>query len=388
MKKVAIIGVGNSRFGVRNDVTIQELAFEAIREALIDADLTQKNIELSVVGTAGTRSYELMPAVLVNEYCGLHDKGPIRVEAACASGSAAIYVAYASVASGQVDVALAVGIEKMCEVDTATSLAIGGRSGSYLWEFHCYGTTFPAYYALYASAHMAKYGTTEEDLAKVAVKAHKYAAMNSKAHFQKEITLEDALKSKVISWPLKLFDCCPRSDGSAAVVLASEDAVRKFKVETPVWIEAMGFSSETANLCRRPHYVGLESTVKASRKAYKLAKINPQDVDVATVHDCFTIAEIMAYEDLGFCRKGEGAEMIRAGQTEIGGEIPVNLDGGLKAKGHPLGATGCSMMYELTKQLREENGRRQAPLKNYIALAHNVGGTGHYCWVTILRRRR
>jgi len=385
-KKVAVIGVGHSRFGVRSDATIQEIAFEAVKDAFEDAGIRQKDVELSVVGTAGTRTYELMPAVPINEYVGLQEKGPLRVEAACATGSAAVHTAYTNVASGQVDVAMAIGVEKMCEVETATSMAVGGRAGNYLWEFHLFGTSFPAYYALHATAHMAKYGTTEEQMAKVAVKAHKYGAMNPNAHFRGEITMEKALKSRVITWPLKLYDCCPISDGAAAVILASEDNVKKLKVETPVWVDATGFSSDTSNICRREDYVGLRAAVRASQMAYKRAKIAPKNVDVATVHDCFTIAEIMAYEDLGFCKKGEGGKLLDEGQTEIGGKIPVNVDGGLKSKGHPLGATGCSMIYELTRQLRGEGGKRQVPLKNHVALAHNVGGTGHYAYVTILRR--
>jgi acetyl-CoA C-acetyltransferase len=265
-------------------------------------------------------------------------------------------------------------------------MAVGGRGGNYLWEFHLFGTSFPAYYAFYATAHMARYGTTEEHMAKVAVKAHKYGAMNPYAHFQREITVEKVLKSMVITWPLKLYDCCPISDGAAAVILASEDKVKEFKVETPVWVDAIGFSSDTSNICRRDGYVGLGATVRASQMAYKRAKITPQKVDVATVHDCFTIAEIMAYEDLGFCKKGEGGKLLDERQTEIGGKISVNVDGGLKSKGHPLGATGCSMVCELTKQLKGEAEKRQVPLKNYVALAHNVGGTGHYAYVTILRR--
>ncbi len=386
VKKAAVIGIGHSRFGVRSDVTIQELAFEAVKDALKDAEIEQKDIDLSVVGTAGTRTYELMPAVPINEYVGLEGKGPIRVEAACATGSAAVYTASTSIVSGQVDVAMVIGVEKMCEVDTATSMAVGGRGGNYLWEFHLFGTSFPAYYALHATAHMARYGTTEEQMAKVAVKAHKYAAMNPYAHFQREINLEKALKSRVITWPLKLYDCCPISDGAAAVILASEDKLKKFKVETPVWVDAIGFSSDTSNICRRANYVGLGATVRAAQMAYKRAKITSQKVDVATVHDCFTIAEILAYEDLGFCEKGAGGKLLDEGQTEIGGKIPVNVDGGLKSKGHPLGATGCSMVCELTKQLRGEAEKRQVPLKNYVALAHNVGGTGHYAYVTILRR--
>lgn len=327
-KKVAVIGVGHSKFGVRSDATIQEIAFEAVKNAFEDADIRQKDVELSVVGTAGTRTYELMPAVPINEYTGLQEKGPLRVEAACATGSAAVHTAYVNVASGQVDVAMAIGVEKMCEVDTATSMAVGGRGGNYLWEFHLFGTSFPAYYALHATAHMAKYGTTEEQMAKVAVKAHKYGAMNPNAHFQREITIEKALKSRVITWPLKLYDCCPISDGAAAVILASEDNVKKLKMETPVWVDAIGFSSDTSNICRRDDYVGLRAAVRAAQMAYKRAKIAPQDVDVATVHDCFTIAEMMAYEDLGFCKKGEGGRLVDEGQTEIGGRIPVNVDGG------------------------------------------------------------
>ena len=386
LKKAAVIGVGHSRFGVRSDATIQEIAFESVKEALKDAGIEQKDIDLSVVGTAGTRTYELMPAVPINEYVGLEGKGPIRVEAACATGSAAVYTANTSIVSGQADVAMVIGVEKMCEVDTATSMAVGGRGGNYLWEFHLFGTSFPAYYALHATAHMAKYGTSEEQMAKAAVKAHKYGAMNPYAHFQREITMEKALKSRVITWPLKLYDCCPISDGAAAVILASEDKLKEHEVETPVWVDAIGFSSDTSNICRRANYVGLGATVRAAQMAYKRAKITSQMVDVATVHDCFTIAEILAYEDLGFCEKGEGGKLIDEGQTEIGGKIPVNVDGGLKSKGHPLGATGCSMVCELTKQLRGEAEKRQVPLKNYVALAHNVGGTGHYAYVTILRR--
>jgi acetyl-CoA C-acetyltransferase len=169
------------------------------------------------------------------------------------------------------------------------------------------------------------------------------------------------------------------------VVLASEDMARKLS-DTPIWIKGVGCSSDTANVSRRSDYVGLQAAVDASKRAYSMAKVTPQDIDVANVHDCFTIAELMAYEDLGFCKKGEAAKMIREGQTEIGGKIPINLDGGLKAKGHPVGATGVSMTVEITKQLRGEAGRRQAPIKNGVGLVHNIGGTGHYAYVTVLSR--
>jgi len=387
VRRVGIVGVGMSVFGVRNDVVIQELAWEAVKEALADAGLTQRDIEISVVGSAGTRTYELYPAVPINEYSGFSEKGPIRVEAACATGSAALAVAYNMVASGFVDIAMAIGVEKMNEVDTPTSLAVGGRGGNYLWEYHFYGTTFPAYYALYATAHMAMYGTTEEQLALVRVKNQKYAAKNPKAQFQFEVTVDEVLKSRPIAWPLKLYDCSAITDGATAVIIASEDAIKKLKVDTPVWIETIGYASDTANITRRENYIGLKATRLAAQMAYKKAGIEPKDVEVAEVHDCFTIAEIMAYEDLGFVEKGLGGKFIEEGQSDIGGKVAVNLSGGLLGKGHPLGATGLAMIYELTKQLREERERgRQAPLKRYIGLAHNIGGTGHYGYVTILRR--
>jgi acetyl-CoA C-acetyltransferase len=385
LNRVAIVGIGHSKFGRRTDVNIAELAFESIKQAVDDAGVDKKDIKNVVLGSAGTWYEESLPAVIVNEYAGLDSVGTMRVEAACASGSAALKSAYNSIVSGEGDVAMAVGVEKMSEVDTPTSVELIGRAGSYMWEFENYGMTFPAYYALYAVAHMNKYGTTEEDMSRVSVKAHHYGAMNPNAQFQKEITLEKALSSQVVSWPLKLYDACPLTDGSASVILASEE-VAKNLTDTPIWVKGIGYSSDSANLSRRSDYVGLEAAAQAAKRAYSAAKVTPQDVDVATAHDCFTIAELMAYEDLGFCKKGESAKLIREGQTELGGKIPVNLDGGLKAKGHPIGATGVSMAVEITKQLRGEAGRRQAPIKKGIGLVHNVGGTGHYAYVTILSR--
>jgi acetyl-CoA C-acetyltransferase len=390
LRKVAVIGVGNSKFGVRSDANVSELTFEAVKPSLEDAGLTAKDIQFVALGSVGAGAWyeELLPAVVVGEYCGLTGAGLMRCEAACASGSAAFFAAYSAVASGHADIALALGVEKMREIDTPTAMEWIGRAGYYFWEFHNFGLTFPAYYALYANAHMAKYGTTEEDLALVAVKNHKYAAMNPIAHLRNRITVDDVLSSMVIASPLKLYDCSPITDGAASIVVASEEKVRELKIDAPVWVAGIGYSSGTANLSKRQDFVGLDASVVASQRAYKAAGITHDRVDFAEVHDCFTIAEIMAYEDLGFCGRGEGVKLVREGQTEIGGKIPVNMDGGLKAKGHPIGATGCSMVYELTRQLREEavEKGRQVPLKNYVGLAHNVGGTGHYCYVTILRR--
>jgi acetyl-CoA C-acetyltransferase len=390
MRKVAVIGVGSSKFGVRTDANISELGFEAVKPSLEDAGIAAKDVEFAAVGSVGAGAWyeELLPAVVVGEYCGLSGAGLVRCEAACASGSAAFFTAYSAVASGHAEIAMALGVEKMREIDSSTAMEWIGRGGYYLWEFHNFGVTFPGYYALYANAHMAKYGTTEEDMALVAVKNHKYAAMNPVAHLRNKITVDDVLSSMVIASPLKLYDCSPITDGASCAIVASEEKARELKIDTPVWVAGIGYSSGTANLSKRRDFVSLDASVLASQRAYKAAGISPSQLDFAEVHDCFTIAEIMAYEDLGFCGRGEGVKLLRDGETEIGGRIPVNMDGGLKAKGHPIGATGCAMIYELTRQLRGEavEKGRQVPLKNYMGLAHNVGGTGHYCYVTILRR--
>ncbi|MGC9010433.1 MAG: thiolase domain-containing protein [Sulfolobales archaeon] len=386
-RNVAIIGVGHSSFGVRNDVNIAELAWESIREAMNDAGVDQKDIDFFVVANVGAWSSEPLPAVVLGEYSGLSPKGTVRVEAACASGSAAIKVGYEAVASGEADIVLVVGVEKMNESPTPTVVEFIGRAGNYFWEFHNFGLTFPGYYALYATAYMAKYGATEEDLCQVAVKNHYYGSLNPKAQFRRPITVEECMKSRYIAWPLKLYDCSPITDGSAAVILASEDVAKKF-TDTPVWIKSIGYASDTSNLSKRENFLSLRAAVEAAKIAYKKAHIDETEpvkyFDVAEVHDCFTIAEILAYEDLGFVRRGEGLKLIREKQTYIGGLIPVNLSGGLKAKGHPIAATGVSMAVELTKQLRQQVERsRQAEIRRGMALAHNVGGTGHYAYVTI-----
>ena len=386
MRKVAVVGVGHSNFGVRKDVNIAELTWEAVKEALEDAGLTQKDIDYVPVGSYGFWYEEPLPAVVVTEYCGLVPKGHVHCESACATGSAAVHLAYYRVASGLSDIAMAIGFEKMTEVDTPTAVEFIGRAGSYIWEFENFGMTFPGYYALLATNHMANFGTKEEHMAMVAVKNHYYGARNEKAYLRREIKVEDVLNSRPVAWPIKFFDCCPINDGAAAVILAAEEVAKKI-TDTPIWIKGVGCAGDTGNIAKRENLFSIRSAQLASRQAYEMAKITPQDVDVAEVHDCFTIAEILAYEDLGFCKKGEGPKLIEEGQTYVGGKIPVNVDGGLKAKGHPIGATGCSMIYELTRQLRQEvEPERQADIKKGIALAHNVGGTGHSCYVTILGR--
>ncbi|MEM0215730.1 MAG: thiolase domain-containing protein [Archaeoglobaceae archaeon] len=392
MSEAAIIGVGHSVFGTRRDVNIPELCWESMKKALESANLEPKDIEFFVVGNLGIWSSELAVPSIMAEYADLAPKGSMRVEAACATGSAAIRVGYTAIKSGLADIVLVLGVEKMQESPNPNVIELIGRFGSYFWEFENFGLTFPGYYALHASAYMMKYGATEEDLAKVAIKAHYYGAKNPFAQFRKEIDVATVMKGPYVAWPLKLFDCSPITDGSACIILASDKKVKEMGVEEKVWILAQGVGTGTANLSKREDFTSLASARYAAEQAYKLAKIEDpaKELDGANVHDCFTIAEIMAYEDLGFCKRGEGYKLAREGQTYIGGKIPVNVDGGLKAKGHPIGATGVSMAVEAYKQLlRKADKGRQADIKNGRWLAHNIGGTGHYAYVTIygLERR-
>ncbi|WP_457590792.1 thiolase domain-containing protein [Geoglobus sp.] len=385
---VAVIGAGQSKFGTRKDVNVAELAWEAIKPAMQSANVEQKDIDFMVVGTAGMWSSEAAVPALMYEYGKFEDVGSMRVEAACATGNAAIRVAYTAIESGEADVVLVLGVEKMQESPNPTVIELIGRFGSYFWEFENFGLTFPGYYALHATAYMAKYGATEEDFARVAVKNHFYGAKNPYAQFQREISLEKALNSPYVAWPFKLFDCSPITDGSAAVVLASEEKVKEWSIEEKIWILGQGVGTGTANLSRRESFTSLKSAAYAAEVAYKKAGIDLDApykyLDGADVHDCFTAAEVIAYEDLRFAKRGEGVQLVREEQTYIGGRIPVNVDGGLKAKGHPIGATGVSQAVEAWKQLlsKAENGR-QVDVKNGRYLAHNVGGTGHYSYVTI-----
>ncbi|MEM3857639.1 MAG: thiolase domain-containing protein [Thermoprotei archaeon] len=385
MKKVAVVGVGLSKFGRRMDKGMNALAWEAISSALKDAGVTQKDIDFYSLGNAGVWSEEPLPAVTVGEYAGLNPAGSMRVEAACATGSAAIKVAHQAIAAGSAKITMAIGVEKMYNSPVPNIVELIGRAGNYFWEFENFGLTFPGYYALYASAYMSNYEVKEEDLALVSVKNHYYGSLNPYAQFQKPVSVDDVLKSKYVAYPLKLLDSSPITDGAAAVVLAEEEVARKL-TDTPVWIKGQGAATGSANLSKRKDFLSLGASVEAARQAYTAAGIeNPVGlVDVATVHDCFTIAELLAYEDLGFVGRGRAVQLLRDQATYKDGVIPVNLDGGLKAKGHPIGATGVAMAVEAVKQLRRQAPPgRQANIKNGLALTHNVGGTGHYAYVTV-----
>ena len=384
MKRVAIVGVGHGKFGVRSDASLRELTFEAVKACLDDAGVSLNEMESMVTGIAGDEfSVALQPSAQVHDYIGFHPKPNFRVEGACATGSMALRTGWMTVASGLADLVLVVGAEKMTEVPTSVATDIMGRGGDAIWEYP-FGTTFPGYYAMIANAHMAEYGTTEEQMALVAVKNHYYGSLNPFAHMQKKIDLEKALTSFTVAHPLKLFDCSLITDGAAAVLLASEERAKGIS-KKPVWMVGLALGTDTMRITERESLTSIMASREAAKVAYKMAGIGPADIDVATVHDCFTIAEIVAYEDLGFCEKGEGGKLIEAKETYVSGKIPVNVDGGLKSKGHPLGATGVSMAIEITKQLRGEAGERQ--VKNAeIGLSHNVGGTGQVVAIHIFRR--
>ncbi|KPV65333.1 MAG: acetyl-CoA acetyltransferase [Candidatus Bathyarchaeota archaeon BA1] len=383
MRRVAIVGVGQTKFGRRNDASIREIAFEAFKEALEDAEIMRGEIEASVVCSATHYDKQRTPAGVIAEYMGLNPQPTFNVEAVCASSGVGLRTAWALISSGLHDIVAVIGFQKMTELRSDEIQEVMGRSGDVMWESP-FGPTMPAYFAMYARAHMHQYRTAEEQLAKVAIKNRFYGAKNPKAMFQKEITMDDVLRSRVIASPLKQLDCCANADGAACILLASEEKARNM-TDTPVWIAGLGLASSPMTLTNRgPSLTTFGCAVEAARQAYKMARVHPKDIDVAEVHDCFTITEIINYEDLGFCERGEGGKLIEDGQTYMGGKIPVNIDGGLLAKGHPVGATGASQIRTIVQQLRGEGGQTQVGGAE-IGLAHNLGGIGMYCSVTILK---
>jgi acetyl-CoA C-acetyltransferase len=383
MTRVGIVGIGHGVFGRRSDATVQELAFEPFRDAMEDAGIERDAIDASVIGAVPEYHKQRSLAGVVQEYLGLVPKPTWLTEVACASGSAAIRTAWMSIKAGVHDVVAVIGCQKMTEMSTAEILALMGRVGEVQWESG-FGTTFPGYYAMFAQRHMHEYGTTRQQLLEVAVKNHYYGARNPMALFQKEITMEKALASDDVATPFQVYDCCANADGAACVILAGEARAKEIS-RNIVWLDGMACATSSMSVLRRPSLTGLPSAEKAAADAYAMAGIGPDNVKVADVHDCFTVAEIMAYEDLGFCKKGEGGRFIADRKSYVGGKVAVNVDGGLKAKGHPIGATGVSMTYEIAKQLRGEAGERQVPNAD-IGLTHNVGGIGQYCFVQVLKR--
>ncbi len=385
MPRVGVIGVGHGRFGRRSDATVQELAFEAFRLAMADAGIDRKELSATVIAAVPEYHKQRSVAGVLQEYLGLNPLPTWLTEVACASGSAAIRTAYMAIRSGMHPVVAVIGCQKMTELSTAEILALMGRVGEVQWE-SVFGTTFPGYYAMFATRHMHEFGTTREQLLKVAVKNHHYGALNPNALFRKEIDLDKALASEQVASPFCVYDCCANADGAAVMILAEEGRARALAKDKVVWLDGLGAATASMSVLRRPDLVGLPSAREAAAKAYGMAEVTPRDIKVAEVHDCFTIAELMAYEDLGFCEKGQGGRYIEERRPYIGGGgVAVNVDGGLKSKGHPIGATGVSMAYEIVRQLRGECGDRQVPGAD-VGLTHNVGGIGQYTFVHVYRR--
>jgi len=385
MGRVGIIGVGQSAFVRGYPGSIRELAYEGYKEAMEDAKISSELIDASIVCSAPEYDRQRSPAGVIAEYLGLTPQPTFYVESVCSSSSVGLRVAYSMIKAGLHDIVCVVGFQKMSEISSAESQERMGRGADIQWESP-FGTMMPAYYAMYARAHMAKYGSTEEDLALIRIKASTYGQLNDKAVYRKPVTMEQIFDPErpPVATPLKVFDCCANADGSSCIIVASEEKAKAL-CEKPVWILGLGAASEPVNMARRDLFTGLNVAIDAGRQAYQMAGVGPEDIDVAEVHDCFTIAEMMAYENLGFAKAGEGKELIKAKETYKEGKIPVNVDGGLLSKGHPIGATGGSQIRTIVLQLRDEAGPMQVKDPE-IGLVHNIGGVGLYGNVTILGR--
>jgi len=385
MRDVAIIGVGITKFGELWDKSFRALITEAGTKAILDAGIEGKDIDALFVGSMSPGRFigQEHIGALVADSSGLHVMNipTTRVENACASGGLALRQAYISVASGIHDIVVVGGVEKMTDVIGGEATDILAMAADQEWEAF-FGVTFPALYAMIARRHMHEYGTTREQLAEVAVKNHDNGLLNPNAHFRRKITVDSVLNATMVADPLTVLDCSPISDGAAALVLAPLDKAKQY-TDKIVKISGSGQASDSLALHGREDICTFKATVEAARQAYKQAGVEPKDIDFAEVHDCFTIAEILAIEDLGFVKKGEGGKATEEGRTRIDGDIPINPSGGLKAKGHPVGATGIAQAAEVVLQLRGEAGERQVKDAE-IGLTHNIGGSGATCVVHIL----
>ncbi len=377
MREVAIIGIGQTKFGELWDLSFREIGIQAGLAALYDANVASEEIEALYVGnmSAGRFIEQEHVAALIADYSGLaRDHVPAtRVEAAGASGGLAIRQGYFDVASGLHDIVVVGGAEKMTDLPDAQAAAIQDSAADQQWEC-IFGATFPALHAMIARRHMLDHGTTREQIASVAVKNHKHGALNPKAQFQKEIKLESVLRSSLVAEPLGMFDCAPLSDGGAAVVMCAMEKARRY-TDSPVKILGSSQSSDTLALHHRKTITSFQATKEAVKKLVRRTGVEVSQIKLAEVHDNFTISELLALEDIGFFAPGEAGKATADGQTQIGGKVAINTSGGLKARGDPIGATGVAQIVELVTQLRGEAGKRQVPEAKY-GLAQSVGGTG------------
>lgn len=384
MRSVALIGIGKTAFGAFANRSLRSLACEAIELALKDGNVTPGRVEAFYLGNFAGPSFtgqnHLAPYVAAAS--GMSGIPCTRFEDACASGGSAFFHAWQSVAAGLYDCVVVAGVEKMTSRNTAQVTEILAGAGDMAGEGDA-GATFPALFAMIARRHMSEFGTTREHLAAVSVKNHANGARNPLAHMRKVVTMEQALAGKPVAEPLTVYDCSLISDGAAALVLVPASQAASFRNSGLAKVLAVAQTSDSVALDSKPDITTFAAVSRAAGKAYAQAGLGPADIDFAELHDCFTIAEIVASEDLGFVAKGEGGPFAAAGCTAIGGRIPINTSGGLKSKGHPVGATGVGQICDLVQQLRGDAGERQLS-RHRIGLAQNLGGSGATCVVTIL----
>lgn len=382
--KVGILGAASSKFGELWDISPKQLVNQTIKETIANSNIKISEVEAIYVGNmlSGILGNQENLGAFFAEELGFNLPA-FKIEGACASGGLALHNAILAIRSGLYQKVLVIGVEKMTDhKPEEVSLALMGAGSS---AERTAGLTFPGLYALIARVYMNKYRVTQEDLAAVAVKNHYHGSLNPKAHFRYRVTIEKVLKSPVVADPLKLLDCSPISDGASCAILANGDIAKK-KHQKPVWIMASSVATDTLNLTKRDNLTSLKAVVMAAKKAYSESGINPSNIDIAEVHDCFTIAEIIALEDLGFFEKGKAGKAVRKGQLTLGTapKLVVNSSGGLKACGHPVGATGVKQLVEVVEQLRGvANGRQVDRAK--VGLTHNVGGSGAVAAVHILK---
>ncbi len=383
MRPVAVIGIGKTAFGAFPDRDLRSLAVEAGEKAMADANVSPSKIEAFYLGNFAGPSFvgQNHLAPYIAGAMGVTGVPATRFEAACASSGSAFFHAVSAVGAGLYDVVLVGGVEKMTSQPTPKVTEILAGAGDMCGEGRA-GATFPALFAMIAKRHMHQYGTTREMLASVAVKNHANGAKNPQAHMRKVITMEQALAGKPIAEPLTVYDCSLISDGAAAVVIAPLERASEFTGK-PVKILGIAQTSDQVALDQKDDITAFKAVREAGEKAYRMAKLGPQDIQFAEMHDCFTIAEIIATEDLGFVKKGEGGPYALQGCTALTGPRPVNTSGGLKAKGHPVGATGVGQICDIAMQIRGDAGERQIA-RHEIGLAQNLGGSGATAVVTIL----
>jgi acetyl-CoA C-acetyltransferase len=385
MRGVSIIGAYETKFGILKDRSLRGLIAEAGNSAIRDAGIEKKAIQALYVGNYAANEFnnQNVMAAYVATVLGLNNIPYIRLEGACASGGLALREGFIAVASGIYDFVLVLGVEKMNTKETPDIMDILAKGMDMDLEANL-GVNGPTGFALFAQRHMYEFGTTKEQMAYVAVKNYNNGLKNPDAHLRKKITIEDVLNAPIISTPFGLHDCCLVTDGAAAVVLCPSEIAKRYN-DKPIDIIGSGTSGNFFNFFEKSSLVSFEATQKAAKEAYDMAKVSPDDIDLAEVHDCFTTTEIIDIEDLGFFKKGEGGPASKDGKTTIDGEIAINASGGLKSKGHPIGATGVAQTVEISYQLRRLAGERQVK-EAEIGLTHVIGGPASICSVHILRR--